>query len=114
MIARASPAVVRESVGQRLRRLRFEAGMTQRTLAAEARLRGGRFRGRSVTYAYVSRIESGQRSPSGAAIRLLAAALEVTPHYLEFGRELVCPSCGAVVSYDGHGHGELVEHDDEE
>lgn len=102
-------ATVRETVGKRLRRLRLQADMTQRALAADARLRGGR---KSVTYAYVSRIESDERSPSVRAIRLLAAALGVTPHYLEFGRELKCPACGAVVTYDSSGRAKLVEHDE--
>ena len=54
-----------------MRRLRLERGLSQRQLAS-----------RGVTYAYISRIESGQRIPSVRAIRLLARRLGVTPEYL--------------------------------
>jgi len=63
-----------EPVGQRLRRLRLERGLSQRDIA-----------GPGVTYAYVSRIEAGQRGPSLKALRLLARRLGVTPEYLETG-----------------------------
>src|SRR5256885_1631881 len=62
-----------ESIGQRLRRLRLEKGLSQRELA-----------GPGVSYAYVSRIEGGQRRPSLRAIRVLARKLGVT--YLDLGR----------------------------
>ena len=55
---------VGESIGQRLRRLRLEKGLSQRELA-----------GPGVSYAYVSRIEGGQRRPSLRAIRVLARKL---------------------------------------
>jgi tetratricopeptide (TPR) repeat protein len=41
-----------------------------------------------VSYAYVSRIESGERTPSVRAIRQLARKLGVTPGYLETGVEI--------------------------
>src|ERR671937_2784608 len=63
-----------ESIGQRLRRLRLEKGLSQRELA-----------GPGVSYAYVSRIEGGQRRPSLRAIRVLARRLGVSPQYLETG-----------------------------
>src|SRR5919198_22790 len=63
-----------ESIGQRLRRLRLEKGLSQRELA-----------GPGVSYAYVSRIEGGQRRPSLRAIRRLARKLGVTAQYLETG-----------------------------
>jgi transcriptional regulator with XRE-family HTH domain len=66
-----------ENVGARVRRLRLERGLSQRQLAS-----------RGVTYAYISRIESGQRSPSVHAIRLLARRLGVTPEYLETGVDI--------------------------
>jgi len=66
-----------ESVGARLRRLRLERGLSQRQLAS-----------RGISYAYVSRIESGQRIPSVRAIRLLARRLGVTPEYLETGVDI--------------------------
>src|SRR2546423_9307312 len=63
-----------ESIGQRLRRLRLEKGLSQRELA-----------GPGVSYAYVSRIEGGQRRPSLRAIRVLARKLGVSAQYLETG-----------------------------
>jgi tetratricopeptide (TPR) repeat protein len=41
-----------------------------------------------VSYAYISRIESGQRMPSVRAIRVLARRLGVTPEYLESGVDI--------------------------
>src|SRR2546421_3479674 len=63
-----------ESIGQRLRRLRLEKGLSQRELA-----------GPGVSYAYVSRIEGGQRRPSLRAIRVLARKLGVSAQFLETG-----------------------------
>ena len=64
-----------ESIGERLKRLRAERGLSQRGLAA-----------RGVSYAYISRIELGDRVPSMKAIRVLAAKLGVSPEYLETGQ----------------------------
>jgi transcriptional regulator with XRE-family HTH domain/cellobiose-specific phosphotransferase system component IIA len=66
-----------ESVGARVRRLRLERRLSQRQLASSG-----------VTYAYISRIESGQRTPSLSAIRVLARRLGVTPEYLETGVDI--------------------------
>ena len=44
--------------------------------------------GTGISYAYVSRIEAGQRNPSLKAIRLLARKLGVTPEYLETGARI--------------------------
>src|SRR5919206_105606 len=63
-----------ESIGQRLRRLRLEKGLSQRELA-----------GPGVSYAYVSRIEGDQRRPSLRAIRVLARKLGISAQYLETG-----------------------------
>src|SRR5256714_6298687 len=63
-----------ETIGQRLRRLRLERGLPQRELAAPG-----------VSYAYISRIEAGQRQPSVKAIRALARKLGVSAQYLETG-----------------------------
>jgi transcriptional regulator with XRE-family HTH domain len=60
-----------------VRRLRLERGLSQRQLAS-----------RGVSYAYISRIESGQRTPSVHAIRLLARRLGVAPEYLESGADI--------------------------
>src|SRR5439155_18057020 len=64
-----------EAVGQRLRRLRTERGLSQRELS-----------GPGISYAYVSRIEAEARRPSVKALRILAHRLGVSPEYLETGR----------------------------
>jgi tetratricopeptide (TPR) repeat protein len=66
--------LVPESIGQRLRRLRIERGLSQQQLAASG-----------LSVAHISRIESGQRRSSVRAIRLLAQELQVSPEYLETG-----------------------------
>jgi transcriptional regulator with XRE-family HTH domain len=66
-----------ESIGERLRRLRLAQGLSQRQLASPG-----------VSYGYISRIESGQRTPSVRAIRLLAGKLGVTPEFLESGFDM--------------------------
>lgn len=65
---------VGETIGQRLRHLRLEKGLSQRELASPG-----------VSYAYISRIEGGQRQPSLRAIRNLARKLGVSAQYLETG-----------------------------
>lgn len=66
-----------ETVGERLRRLRAEQGLSQRDLSSPG-----------VSYAYISRIEAGARRPSVKALRMLAAKLGVTADYLETGSEI--------------------------
>jgi transcriptional regulator with XRE-family HTH domain len=66
-----------ETIGQRLKRLRLERGLSQRELAAPG-----------VSYAYISRIEAGTRQPSVKALRRLATKLGVSAEYLETGSEL--------------------------
>jgi transcriptional regulator with XRE-family HTH domain len=66
-----------ETIAARLRRLRLERGKSQRDLSAPG-----------ITYAYISRIEAGARTPSMKALRMLAKKLGVTPEYLETGSEL--------------------------
>src|SRR5437870_9710816 len=66
-----------ESIGQRLKRLRLERGLSQRDLSSPG-----------VSYAYISRIEAGARSPSVKALRMLARKLGVSVEYLETGRDL--------------------------
>jgi transcriptional regulator with XRE-family HTH domain len=66
-----------ETIGQRLKRLRQERGLSQRELAAPG-----------VTYAYISRIEAGARQPSVKALRKLAGKLGVSPDFLETGAGL--------------------------
>lgn len=66
-----------ETIGERLKRLRLERGLSQRELAAPG-----------VSYAYISRIEAGTRQPSVKALRRLAVKLNVTADYLETGSDL--------------------------
>jgi tetratricopeptide (TPR) repeat protein len=66
-----------ETIGQRLKRLRLERSFSQRDLSAPG-----------VSYAYISRIEAGARTPSVKALRMLARKLSVSVEYLETGREL--------------------------
>lgn len=66
-----------ETIGQRLRRLRLERGLSQRALAEPG-----------VSYAYISRIEAGARQPSVNALRKLARKLGVTADYLETGSDI--------------------------
>ena len=75
MSAKGSDGV--ERLGQRLRRLRHERGLSQRDLASPG-----------VSYAYISRIEAGARRPSVKALRQLAPKLGVSVEYLETGRDL--------------------------
>ena len=66
-----------ETIGERLKRLRLDRGLSQRELAAPG-----------VSYAYISRIEAGTRQPSVKALRRLAAKLNVSADYLETGSDL--------------------------
>jgi transcriptional regulator with XRE-family HTH domain len=72
-----APSQAGETIGQRLKRLRLERGLSQRELAAPG-----------VSYAYISRIEAGTRQPSVKALRKLAAKLGVSSDYLETGSTL--------------------------
>lgn len=66
-----------EGVGARLKRLRIERGLSQRDLSSPG-----------VSYAYISRIEAGARTPSVKALRKLAQKLGVSVEYLETGRDI--------------------------
>jgi tetratricopeptide (TPR) repeat protein len=66
-----------EPIGVRLKRLRLEHGLSQRDLSSPG-----------VSYAYISRIEAGARTPSVKALRMLARKLGVSVEYLETGREI--------------------------
>lgn len=73
-----------KAVGVRLRRLREEAGLSQRELS-----------GPGVSYAYISRIENGRRTPSLNALHFLANQLAVDPVELATGLDSApCPFCG--------------------
>jgi len=66
-----------ENVGARLKRLRLQGGLSQRDLSSPG-----------VSYAYISRIEAGARTPSVKALRKLAQKLGVAVEYLETGRDI--------------------------
>jgi transcriptional regulator with XRE-family HTH domain len=66
-----------ETIGQRVRRLRLERGLSQREIS-----------GPGVSYAYISRIEAGARQPSVKALRKLARKLGVSADFLETGNEV--------------------------
>src|SRR5512133_4015428 len=66
-----------EGVGARLKRLRLERGFSQRDLSSPG-----------VSYAYISRIEAGARTPSVKALRKLSQKLGVSVEYLETGRDI--------------------------
>jgi ribosome-binding protein aMBF1 (putative translation factor) len=73
------------AIGNRIRRLRTERGLSQRQIAMPG-----------VSYAYISRIEGGQRRPSEKALWMIAARLGVTALYLECGGQVKrCPHCGS-------------------
>src|SRR2546425_13024501 len=66
-----------ETVGARLKRLRLQRGFSQRDLSSPG-----------VSYAYISRIEAGARTPSVKALRKLSQKLGVRVEYLETGRDI--------------------------
>src|SRR3954462_9835395 len=66
-----------ETIGARLKRLRLQRGLSQRDLSSPG-----------VSYAYISRIEAGARTPSVKALRKLSQKLGVTVEYLETGRDI--------------------------
>ena len=72
---RSAVGTSEETIGERIRRLRIEQGLSLREVA-----------GPGITFAHVSRIEGGRRNPSPEAIELLARRLGTSPEYLRTGR----------------------------
>ena len=66
-----------ETIGERLRRLREERGLTQRDLIAPG-----------VSAQYISKIERGQRNASVKALRKIAPKLGITAQFLETGSDI--------------------------
>ena len=64
-----------ETIGQRIKRLRLERGLSQRDLSLPG-----------LSYAYISRIEADARTPSTKALRKMANRLGVTVEHLEQGK----------------------------
>src|SRR5436305_13988527 len=75
--ATVSQASSAETIGARLKRLRLQRGLSQRDLSSPG-----------VSYAYISRIEAGARTPSVKALRKLSQKLGVSVEYLETGRDM--------------------------
>jgi transcriptional regulator with XRE-family HTH domain len=63
-----------ETIGERIKRLRKERGLSQRDLSSPG-----------ISYAYISRIEANARTPSVKALRKIAGKLGVTVEHLEVG-----------------------------
>ncbi len=71
-------------VGQRIKALRLERRLSQRDLSAPG-----------MSYAYLSRIETGERTPSLSGLIALADRLETSALHLATGRTTGrCPFCG--------------------
>src|SRR5712692_8211248 len=85
LASRRHDVVVRadSKVGGRIKSLRLEHGLSQRDLA-----------GPGLSYAYISRIEAGARTPSLSALIELADALDTSALWLATGRRTGCPFCG--------------------
>src|SRR5215216_6640107 len=77
MVNSLSQGSTTEGVGSRLKRLRLQRGLSQRDLSSPG-----------VSYAYISRIEAGARTPSVKALRKLAQKLAVSVEYLETGKDI--------------------------
>jgi tetratricopeptide (TPR) repeat protein len=77
MTSRVSEGDSTEGIGARLKRLRLAQGFSQRDLSSPG-----------VSYAYISRIEAGARTPSVKALRKLAQKLGVSVEFLETGRDI--------------------------
>jgi transcriptional regulator with XRE-family HTH domain len=67
---------VEQAIGDRLREARLRAGLSQRELSEPG-----------VSYAYISRIEAGVRTPSIKVLRKLAPKLDVSVSWLETGKD---------------------------
>src|SRR6266511_1329489 len=73
-VSEGTPA---ETIGARLKRLRLQRALSQRDLSSPG-----------VSYAYISRIEAGARTPSVKALRKLAQKLGVSVEFLETGSDI--------------------------
>jgi DNA-binding XRE family transcriptional regulator len=89
----ASTASEAKKIGPRVHKRRLELGLSQRDLAAPG-----------VSYAYMSRIESGARLPSIRLLRALAPKLGVSVHYLETDSKIPRSSWQSSCSPKALGH----------
>jgi transcriptional regulator with XRE-family HTH domain len=72
-----------QQTGRRIKQLRVERGLSQRDIGEPG-----------MSYAYVSRIEAGKRTPSLTALINIADKLDTTALYLATGSDGPCPFCG--------------------
>jgi transcriptional regulator with XRE-family HTH domain len=80
------------SIGDRIRERRRELGLSQRDLSQPG-----------ISYAYISRIESGQQRPSLKALRKLAPRLETTGTGSRPAHSIPLPSLPCSFSSTGAG-----------
>jgi transcriptional regulator with XRE-family HTH domain len=73
-----------QHTGERILQRREALGLSQRALDEAT----------SYSYAYISRIEAGARTPSLSALIEFADALDTSALYLATGRRTDCPFCG--------------------
>lgn len=85
-MAPSRAALSRSTVGDRIRERREELGLSQRELVEPG-----------ISYAYISRIESGARDPSVKALRKLAPKLKTTVAWLETGKDDPADELAALV-----------------
>ena len=81
-----------KAVGKRIRARRLELGLTQRSIGEPGS-----------SYAYISRIESGERSPSIEALVVIAEKLDTTAHVADRrrARAVSCVWTGRREAIDG-------------
>jgi transcriptional regulator with XRE-family HTH domain len=75
-----------QAIGDRLREARLRAGLSQRELSEPG-----------VSYAYISRIEAGVRTPSVKVLRKLAPKLGVSVSWLETGSDSAAEELARIV-----------------
>jgi transcriptional regulator with XRE-family HTH domain len=63
------------TAGDRIRERRFALGLSTRAIASPG-----------ISASHITRIENGQRTPTAQALELLAAKLQVSPHWLATGK----------------------------
>jgi transcriptional regulator with XRE-family HTH domain len=76
----------KQAIGDRLREARLHAGLSQRELSEPG-----------VSYAYISRIEAGVRTPSVKVLRKLAPKLGVSVSWLETGHDSAAEELARIV-----------------
>jgi transcriptional regulator with XRE-family HTH domain len=84
LVNRPGIMVTMVNTGSRIKKLRLQAGLSQRELVRDS----------GYSNAYLSRIESGDRDPSYRFLIAISEALDTTALYLDTGRhDAECPFC---------------------